>query len=362
MKSRWEYGGEFHWVSAADRPAGPITPPGAVLFATGRDALSALIEMGIRRRGWRRWFLPSYLCQEVTRAIAATAIELIFYDDSPLQSSPVALPPTKPGDVVFVVNYFGLRGAEAVRALAGGPAEIVEDHTHDPWSPWASTSGADYCLASLRKTLPVPDGTPLWSPQGYPLPQCPHLTQQRQSAALTKLAGMFLKRLYLDGEEVAKPMFRQFQVAGEQRIAAGPVSAPSSAAQWLLRSLPWDRWRQIRRSNHSLLTGALAGVPGIQVLQGHSTDSCPFSVILQCQTPEQRQRLRTTLIARDIYPAVLWSIEDQRRSTFAEAAALSRRLLSLPCDFRYGINDLDRVAEAVRLSTCEVDGHRRFAA
>jgi hypothetical protein len=40
---------------------------------------------------------------------------------------------------------------------------LVEDHSHDPFSPWAVGSSADYAFCSLRKTLPVPDGGLLWS-------------------------------------------------------------------------------------------------------------------------------------------------------------------------------------------------------
>jgi hypothetical protein len=316
-------------------------------LATGRDALRALIDMGVRQRGWRRWLVPSYFCQEVTAAIAATGIEIILYEDSPLRPSPAAVP-TRRGDVVFVVNYLGLRGAESVRAWEGGAAEIVEDHTHDPWSRWAWTSRADYCLASLRKTLPVPDGTSLWSPKGHPLPPPSPLTPQRESAALAKSAAMMLKHLYLDGEKVDKPMFRQLQLAGEESIAAGAVSGPSSVAQRLLPTLPWERWREIRRRNHSLLSRALTDVPGIQVLPGHSADSCPLSVALQCETPQQSQQLRSALIAQNVYPAVLWPIEDTSGEELAEAAALSRRMLTLACDFRYGHDDLKRVAQMVR--------------
>lgn len=347
LEPRWEYGSEFHWLSTAESPREPLLSAEAVLYGTGRDALRALIGQGMAHRGWRRWFLPSYFCPEVTEAIVATGIEVLRYDDSPLRAAPPPLP-TQPGDVVFVVNYFGLRGAEAVQALAGGAAEIVEDHTHDPGSPWARTSGADYCLASLRKTLPLPDGAALWSPQGHPLPEAPPLLPERQSAAWAKLSAMFLKRLYLDGEEVAKPVFRQLQLRGEAGLAAEAVSAPCLETQRWLPVLPWELWREIRRANHRRLSDSLSGIPGIEVLRPHAADACPFSVILQCQSAEQRQQLRSALLAEQVYPAVLWSMEETAHTVSAEAVSLSQRLLSLPCDFRYAAGDLERVAQLVR--------------
>ena len=38
---------------------------------------------------------------------------------------------------------------------------LIEDHIHDPLSDWSQSSNADYAVASLRKTLPVPIGAML---------------------------------------------------------------------------------------------------------------------------------------------------------------------------------------------------------
>ncbi len=354
---RWEYGSEFHWASLAEKPVGPVVPAGAALFGTGRDALRALVATGMRQRGWRRWFVPTYFCREVTAAIASTGIAVVMYEDSPLRRS--VAPPPRPlasGDVLFVVNYFGLRGSEAVEAWLPESVEIVEDHTHDPWSDWARASRADFCLASLRKTLPVPDGAALWSAKGHPLPSAAGPAPERESAARMKLGAMILKRLYLDGEAVEKPAFRRLQIAGESRIASGDISGPSDCTEQLLQALPWERWREIRRSNHGMLANLLSDVPGVRVLEVSGTSgACPFSVMLECDSDELRERLRSALKADCIYSAVLWPIEDQ--GNLSHATALARRLLSLPCDFRYGREDLRRVAEAVRRGVLESGKH-----
>lgn len=349
----WEYGSEFHWPSFGQEPSGQILPESAELFGSGRDALRALIAMGIRHRGWRRCFVPTYLCQEVVAAVAAAGIEVVLYEDSPLwPAPPEAATPFCRGDVFFLVNYFGLRGPQAARAVRLGPAELVEDHTHDPWSDWARTSRADFCLVSLRKTLPLPDGGALWSPRGHPLPAGTAITPERQSASFLKLGAMLLKRLYLDGRPVDKEGFRQLQVAGERRISLGEVSGSSKWVREILPVLPWETWRQKRARNYQVLCQALLPLPGIEPLLPFGDGSlCPFSLVLKCDTPRRRESLRTRLTADAIYPAILWPIHgtggEEMPHKMGEAEKLSQRILSLPCDFRYEHDDLLRVAEAV---------------
>jgi hypothetical protein len=346
----WEFGSEFHWPFVADATAGPILPAEAVLFASGRDAIRALIATGRRVRGWRRWFVPAYFCEEVTAAIAATGIEVVRYEDSPLRPAPPPLAKaTKPGDALLLVNYFGMRGAEAADAIEIGPADLIEDHTHDPWSRWAVESRAPYCVASFRKTLPIPGGATVWSPRRLTLPDQAPPTRARHDAVLLKLGAMMLKALYLEGHAVGKESYRALQLLGEEEIASGDISGLDPLAAQMLACLPWESWRRQRRANHAVLAEALREIPGIEVLPPSADDgSCPFSVIARFATPKLRDSVRTGLIAKAIYPAVLWPISDKDHPELSEATRLANRMLTLACDFRYEAADLLRVAACVR--------------
>jgi hypothetical protein len=349
MTTDWEYGGEFHWPDLNHHPGAPIVPESRRLFASGRDALSALFELGIRFHGWRRLHLPGYFCQKVLAAAGSTGLEVVLYHDSPLQAQP-SLPqgPMQAEDAVLVVNYFGLRRRPKAESLAVAPATLIEDHTHDPWSRWATKSRADYCMASLRKTLPITDGAALWSPQGRPLPEWRPVTPEREAASRKKLAAMILKRLYLEGEDVPKPAFRRMQQDGEQHVAGGQISGVSPWAAQMLHLLPWETWRRRREANFGRLAEALTGLPGIRVLRpDDGIAAAPYMVFLECRTTGLRDQLRTQLLAANIYASVIWPIPARGGSLKREAAKLSRRILTIPCDYRYGEDDLRRVAEVV---------------
>jgi hypothetical protein len=345
-KNRWEHGSEFHWLG----PAGPVGPPPThpwagrgTLFGSGRDALRALIRFGGGALGWERVFVPSFLCQEVVGALVSEGLGVEAYYDDPRE--PIDAPCPGPGDALLIVNTFGVRARW--RRPNGCAGAVIEDHTHDPWSTWARTSDADYCLASLRKTLPMPDGGVIWSPAGLQLPDAPGLTPAHAAASARKLEAMLLKAFFLHGHAVEKDVFRTLAVAGEAAISTEEVSAMSPVSVAIINCLDMAWWRKRRFDNLALLVDRLGKRSEITVLRPKEQGACPFSAVLVCADPSIRDRLRRGLIERRVYPAVLWPLEERALDLPERSVELSRRVLSLHCDGRYGEADMVRVASAV---------------
>jgi hypothetical protein len=343
---RWENGSDFYWPSFAPL-AETSSPPwrDRVVYAgSGRDAIRCLLLHGMARRGWQRIWIPTYFCQEVAWSIASTGIEVCAYRDNPLQRNPAQLPDMKAGDVLYVVNYFGLRSAP--RILKADGVEVVEDHSHDPWSHWAFDSTADYCVASLRKTLPIPDGAVLWSPRAEELPPTPAPTPTRQSASAQKLAAMLLKLQYLEGKQVDKQVFLDLARQGETEIAAGDISGMSQFSAAILPTLPIGSWRAQRQLNQQRLSANLGAVSWATVLSAEGDGTCPFAGVVISDTAARCAHIRRGLIAQDVYPAVLWPLQGSLLPAIPDTdRQLAVRLLSLHCDMRYSSSDMDRVAD-----------------
>lgn len=345
---RWEQGSEFDFPNCAGSgPSGAPWSEEGRMFASGRDAFHALLLHGQAARGWKRFLVPTYYCQQVVSSFCRSGIEIVLYPDSPVEPAPMldALD-ARSGDALLVVHYFGLGrrpdDAAYVRLRRNG-VEIIEDHSHDPWSGWARESKADWCVASLRKALPLPDGAALWSPVRHALCPQPSPTPLREGASAKKLTGMLLKRLYLDGRAVAKEDFRPLMAEAEDSLRAGDASGMTTWSTTLLSLLPLQAMREARKANFSSMNEFLAGARGLVLLK--STAGCPFSCVLLFDTPALRDEVKAGLLAARIYPAVLWPLE---KPMFAgiprEHLDLSRRLLSLHCDARYDTSDMARVA------------------
>lgn len=285
-------------------------------------------------------WVPDYYCQLVTAALVRPDLELLPYPDDPLRNTP-ALPPARHGDAILLMNYFGLRSA--LHAPHQDGVDVVEDHSHDPWSPWALESTADFCVASLRKPLPLSDGGVLWSPRDHTLPPQPPLTAQRRRAAGTKLAAMILKAMYLEGYTVEKAAYRALALQGERGLTRPGISAMSNVARALLDAFPVGQWRHARTANHVLVSSLINQTGWARVLAPAEGAGVPFSVVALMDTAERRDRIRARLIAANVYPAVLWPLEKTVLPVGDEARVLSRRLLSIHCDGRYGAEDMHRV-------------------
>lgn len=347
---RWEYGGEFDWPQFPKQVQDPSLPSGAVLFGSGRDAIRAVLEHGITAHGWNRCFVPHYYCGDVLPAIKASGLRVAWYEDLPTRSSILGVPDLSQRDVILLVNYFGLRGPAACSAVASSTIYTIEDHSHDLWGEWCRTSHAHYCIASLRKTLPLPGGGAAWSPRGCSLPPVPQLSVDRERATGHKLQAMLLKTLYISGHAVEKQCFRELQAAGEAAIGSGELSGTTTLVEAMLHLMPGKTWRRRRCENHELLAQAVADLPSITILRPDpESDTCSLGLVMVFDDPVKRESVRQELIAKSVYSTVLWPIPREcPLDRCLSAGELARRILLVPCDHRYRAPEVERTATLLR--------------
>jgi hypothetical protein len=306
--------------------------------------MRALLSWGRERNGWKRLLAPTFFCQDVLGALARE-LPIVLYEDAPHRALPARVDAHR-SDVLLVTNIYGMRTQPRIQT----DAVLLEDHSHDPLSTWAWASHADYAVASLRKTLPLPDGGVLWSPQGRELPLEREVTDAHLRAAYDRLGAMALKRLYLAGFDVNKRDFRARFAASERFVGVGEVSGISPFSRARLMSLPAQRWREARLSNLEAFSRAFGEEPRAHLL------AAPFGAILLIDSYSLRERVRKTLIAERIYPAVLWSLETPvTKGIPPDQVALSRRLLHVHCDFRYSREDTAHVASRARAAIRRAD-------
>jgi hypothetical protein len=83
----------------------------------------------------------------------------------------------------------------------------------------------------------------------------------------------------------------------------------------------------------------------------------PFSFVGVFDEPGQREAMREHLLRRDIYPTVLWPLDNPVVAGIGvDDLALSQRMLSIHCDWRYSIEDMDTVAEVVQAGMTQIVG------
>ncbi len=250
MEKLWEVGSEFDWSDGMITPSSlpNLLPKAYELFATGRAIMLSIHHLLKSHQRRLRLHLPSFFCMEATAKLQ-TVFDIYWYRDLPTEPTPDfnTLRPF-PGDVVLAVNLFGIRIGSPWQDWLHRHNDIVliEDHTHDPFSLWAQQSTAHYAMASLRKTLPIPDGAIIWSPQKLELPK-PYSSES--FGAYQKLTAMLLKQAYINGAKISKDAYRLLQIQGEKQLSHEINAAASSFTANILHCLNISELRKKREEN-----------------------------------------------------------------------------------------------------------------
>lgn len=352
-----EFGSDFHYISGFQCVGNAFGDfyPHANYYADGRQALIHLYHA----QGWQRLWVPEYFCYEVIESVKQAGLKLMLYQDWPgnddvdLCSSMVAGRVScgarqydnlnnvvRPSDAVLWVNYLGTRSYRSFEKLP--VAAVIEDHTHDLIGDWPMHSTADWCIASLRKTLPIPEGGMLWSPVGLKLPSVPEVSEENERIAIIRWEAMKLKARYLAGEAVEKVEFRKGYVETEEYFDHAQACALDKASQEYLKTFDIRSWYNQKRENWELLK--YIKKDGVRVICPENMGCYPFSLILLFDNPDERDRVRKDLIAHQIYPAVLWNVPDTANE---EVKNFSRRMLSIHCDARYTADDIRQMRSII---------------
>jgi len=342
MSERWELGGDFHWMGPADQPC--LSWPGsAVWYSLGRHAIADLAAHLKVQAIW----VPEYFHAEVADAWRSLLPVRLFRDDPRRPEPDWKTLQHSPRDLVIAVNYFGVRDAKPWSTWRKKhDCILVEDHTHDPFSPWAAKSRADFAFASLRKTLPVPDGAILWSP--HKLPMMPSNSGNDWTGSGLRLAASIWKADYLSGRAPleSKAAYREMQTGGTELLERSAISGISPwSAKYLQGGVP-TAWRTRRRDNARKLLDLLEGWRGAQPLfRDWPAEAVPFAVVLAFPSQAARDEHRAYLISRGVYCPIHW---DAPGAASEEVRELASCVLTIPTDQRYSADDMQRVADILR--------------
>ncbi len=333
-----EFGSDFHLLDYTKGDSFQKYFADANLYGSGRQALMALAIA----RNWKKIWVPSYFCGESLNNLKKNGINLKFYNYHPLQSFTDTFKniPLEEGDAILVVNYFGL-GLPSNYNLDG--VEIIEDHTHDLIAGVTRPPSAEWCIASLRKTLPIADGGVLWSPKNLPLPLESLFNENTENIIDRRYKAMRMKRDYLLGEDIDKSEYlREFNET-EELFDSFPISAINRESEKILNQFDIDEWYDKKRRNYEILKNEIILPKGVKLLYNSlENKGTIFSFCLLFDSKEKRDSVRELLIKNSIYPAILWTIRDNND---LEAKDFGDRMLSIHCDGRYTVVQIKTLSE-----------------
>lgn len=334
-----EFGSDFHSIDYPRRTGSNDHLYQLRNYATGRHAIEAVLRHEQIKRVW----IPTYFCYEVIQYLENVGFTIVLYPDNPLKTDDddrVRQLPFQKGDALLRMNYFGLRSK---RTNKGITVPVIEDHSHGISTEWAKQSDADWCIASIRKTLPTPAGGIVWSPVGKQLPPQFPPDDSCIKMAVCRFQAMQMKRDYLNGVPVEKEMFRTQYIQSEEMLEQLDLTGMDKYSKQILEEIDIEKWDSEKQRNIRYCKQLLR--KEFQILYGETAGTKTFSLLLLTPSAEERTQLRQHLIANKIYPAVLWNIPTSVNDK--EAFDISTRIISIHCDGRYNSLDIQTMCNII---------------
>lgn len=311
--------------------------PDVYKYASGRAALYQILKYLKSEKGVSRVLLPDYLCSSVLVPVTKLELEYEFYPiDEALELEEEAFSGLyKPGTVILLINYFGLKDLKEQVAFIRNfdkDAIIIEDDVQAYYEFKKPLGEVDFKFTSLRKTFAVPDGGLVKTKHQLPVIETPNtFGQYKASAALLKSMreGNFNDQIYLELFEKGESI-----IDGEQECGMSQIT------EKLYGSLDEERVKIRRLNNARHLVEQLEKIgikPLLPLIDGHIPLFIP--IILK-----NRDEVRNRMFQHEVFCPVHWPLEGLALNRGKEMA---EHELSLIIDQRYNEQDMNQIVSLI---------------
>lgn len=339
-----EIGSEF-WRAEVKQWSTPITDKQHQFLLTGRTALDYIIQDAKISKKINTVYMPSYCCHTMIQPFFDNGIAVEFYNVSiECGKYTYEIDFNANCDTVLIMQYFGYYNktvGQIIKKLKEYGKTIIEDATHS-WfldSPYSQNS--DYVFASFRKWTGVACGAVAIKQQGEFAIQVPSSTNHKY-IELRKQAANLKKQFIEKGigeKETFLKVFKQAECLLESDYQN--YNMPMNVED-IIKRFNIDIIRNNRKRNAVYLIEGLNNQCGIEVISQTGKDAPLFVPIIVHSG--KRDKLQKHLINNDIYCPVHWPLSWQHST---EIKYLYDRSLSLVCDQRYTLSDMERIIEVV---------------
>lgn len=293
--------------------------PKALALNTGRNAL----EVILRYRDYKKVWLPSYYCNEILQAFYVTETDYGFYDISK-SLLPIIEKPILDNEALLIINYFGLFGKQ-IKELVSKYKNVIVDNSQAFFEKPFFDEDTFY---SCRKFFGVSDGAYLYTPLKYDWNKLP---TDDSAYRLSHLVGRI--------ESGAESSFHYYK-RNESSMAYQSIKQMSLLTRALMKNINYEMCEKERTNNFFHLHNKLKYSNELDLTFTNINGPYMYPFLIK------DEKLRKKLIDNKIFVPQFWrnllEIEDGSWRYY-----LSKYLLPLPIDQRFGEEEMLRITEVV---------------
>lgn len=321
-------------------------------LSTGRAAIKFILSNIIEKVKINKCWLPSYLCETIIQSFRELNLDYEFYnlkENLQLDTDYLSRRIEK-NDIILTINYFNFlpnnRTIKFLRKLKNNNVIVIEDSTHSFFTNNNLPGIANYSIISLRKWFGIPDGGIAISNNDL-FNKNLIIKKSFYDFVYLRLKYAILKNFYLNKVINKKDSLREIHNKAEELANLTiRLNAMSCISKTLLNSIDFNNVIYKRRKNFKYLLSSFKNLDNIDILCKNLKERiCPigFPIIVT-----QRDALREHLTNNNIYCPIHWLIPDEIPKKFDYSHFISKNIITIPCDQRYSIEDMEMVAEKVK--------------
>ena len=294
-----------------------------ILLNTGRNAL----EYILRYIGEiRSVYLPYYTCEVVLEPLKKLHIPYSFYHINAKFEMVEDIQP-KEGEYIIANNYFGVKDAYIKLLAEKYGAHLIVDCAQAFFAKPISDIKSFY---STRKYVGVADGGVAYGVDG----NYSRFYDEDDSS-------LHDSHLRIRKEQGAEAGFRDYQ-QNETKLDNQPIRLMSSKTRDLLCHIDYQKVIARRRANFAYLHETLKDKNFLHLPDLNSL-ICPMVYPFVSKSD---RNLRKKLIDNKVFVAKYWP-NIQELSNYELEYEFATRMIPLPCDQRYGEEDMRKIVEII---------------
>jgi dTDP-4-amino-4,6-dideoxygalactose transaminase len=342
-------GGEF-WFEEKLQSEDIISIPSnkEVLLNGGKSAIE-LILSDIEFKEDEILLLPSYLCPTIVDFIVKSKVNYKFYNvnkDLSLNLQDINnLINKNQVKAIFFIDYFGFyhnkKTLDQLLEFQNKGIILIEDAVQMFWIKKNNGFIGDYIFNSYRKFLPI-DGSIVIGIEDKVFEEIEDDYYNLMKKARNE------KSIYINEGKGEEGIFlKDFDIAHDSYYRRGSINAINSFDKGFLRHVPIEVLNNIRLDNYKYLKQELNGIDGVEVIFNEDLgDNIPLCIPIFVN---RRDEIRRNLMGFNIYCPVHWNLKNEEwADEYKDALEVSKRILSIPIDWRYDINDMEYIIECFK--------------
>lgn len=292
-----------------------------IALNSGRNALLYLLKA----KDIKKIYVPYYLCDSVREVCTRNNVNYELYNID-ANFMPIFKKELKDDEYLYIVNYFGQISNNKIKDFNKRHKRVIIDNAQSFFQIPIHCVDTIY---TCRKYFGVPDGAFL----STDTPIIEELKIDVSKDRMTHILGRF--------EGNASDYYRHFQ-AVEQSFDNETLKCMSRMSYNILGAIDYERVRKIRNKNYLYLNSKLSLCNKLNLSTPDGPHTYPFYM-------ENGIEIRQAIAQKNkIYIPTLWPEVMEHLPKCSIEYQYVANILSLPCDQRYGIEDMDWIIENIK--------------